>query len=129
MSRKKKWLLRVLTFVTATICFSCVAPVVISIATIAEAHDWYPMECCHALDCAPVTNVSFTSSPTVASPFGPPPAYASAPLMIVETMHGTAVVPANFPRRESKDNRMHACMRKTRDGTMRLLCLFIPPTM
>jgi hypothetical protein len=36
-------------------------------------------------------------------------------------------VPANFPRRESKDNQMHACMRRTAEGSMRLLCIFMPP--
>ena len=47
--------------------------------------------------------------------------------MIVTTKHGTVIVPANFPRRESKDNQMHACMRPMSDGGMRLLCLFLPP--
>lgn len=46
--------------------------------------------------------------------------------MLVTTKHGSVVVPADFPRRESKDNRMHACMRPTANG-MRLICIFFPP--
>jgi hypothetical protein len=49
--------------------------------------------------------------------------------LIVTTRHGTAIVPQNFPLRESKDNRMHACMRLGRDGTTRLICIFVPPSM
>ena len=47
--------------------------------------------------------------------------------MLVTTKHGSVVVPANFPRRESKDNRMHACMRPNPGGGMRLICIFLPP--
>ena len=48
--------------------------------------------------------------------------------MLVTTRHGSVVVPANFPRRESKDNRMHACMRPgPSGGNMRLICIFMPP--
>ena len=46
--------------------------------------------------------------------------------MLVTTKHGSVVVPANFPRRESKDNRMHACMRPAPSGGMRLICIFMP---
>jgi hypothetical protein len=38
------------------------------------------------------------------------------------------IVPANFPRRESKDNQMHACIRPSTGGTPRLICLFLPPS-
>ena len=47
--------------------------------------------------------------------------------MLVTTKHGSVVVPANFPRRESKDHRMHACMRPGQGGSMRLICIFLPP--
>jgi hypothetical protein len=47
--------------------------------------------------------------------------------MLVTTRHGSVLVPANFPRRESKDNRMHACMRPNPNGGMRLICIFFPP--
>ena len=47
--------------------------------------------------------------------------------MLVTTRHGSVIIPADFPRRESKDNRMHACMRPGSDGGMRLICIFLPP--
>src|SRR5215831_3135883 len=81
------------------------------------AHDWYPMECCHGMDCAPVLRVQFLA----------PVRSDAAPAMIVTTRHGTVMVPAAFPRRESKDNQMHACMRQGATGRMHLLCLFFPP--
>jgi hypothetical protein len=48
--------------------------------------------------------------------------------MLITTRHGSVIVPANFPRRESKDNRMHACIRASAGGNMRLICLFMPPS-
>jgi hypothetical protein len=82
------------------------------VATPAVAHDWYPLECCHGIDCAPVEHVEITQNAT----------------MIVTSKHGSAVVPATFPRRESKDNRMHVCMRPGEAGAMRLICIFFPPS-
>jgi hypothetical protein len=32
-----------------------------------------------------------------------------------------------MPRRESKDHRMHVCMRPSSDGNMRIICVFLPP--
>jgi hypothetical protein len=81
------------------------------VATSAYAHDWYPWECCGGFDCAPVDHVKGRS-----------------PNMIVTSKHGSVAVPATFPRRDSKDNRMHVCMRRESSG-MKLICLFIPPTM
>ena len=100
----------------------------LALATPAAAHDWYPLECCHGLDCAVVEKVEILPGPSVASAFGPVDASIAGSSMIVTTKHGSALVPANFPRRESKDHRMHACMRPTENGTMRLLCLFLPPS-
>jgi hypothetical protein len=82
-----------------------------------RAHDWYPMECCHAMDCAPVESSAFTQPMNV----------GGLPQMVVTTKHGTVVVPQNFPRRQSKDHLMHVCMRPGENGTMRLICLFDPP--
>jgi hypothetical protein len=98
-------------------------------ATPAAAHDWYPMECCHGMDCAPVEKVEILEAPAVASFL--PNSAQPAPLggMLVTTKHGSVIVPANFPRRESKDHRMHACMRPGQGGSMRLLCIFMPPAM
>ena len=95
-----------LTFIIGVVVFS----------NQASSHDWYPMECCSALDCAPVESVETLM-----------PASADAlPAMVVTTKSGTVIVPANFPRRESKDNRMHACMTRVPTGHMRLLCIFVP---
>ena len=77
----------------------------------AAAHDWYPQECCHFNDCAPVDRVEQSG------PGG----------MTVTSRHGTAVVPESMPRRESRDQRMHVCMQPGRGGSMRVICVFIPP--
>ncbi len=94
--------------------------------TPAAAHDWYPLECCHQQDCAPVDRTEFVPTPATAEPQGMTPAPGT---MIVTTKHGTVVVPANFPRRESKDHRMHACMMPGSGGQMQLICIFMPPSM
>jgi hypothetical protein len=106
----KKWLLALL----------------LSTATPAAAHDWYPLECCHEQDCAPVDRAEIVPTPTTSDPSGAP---ASMPAMVVTTKYGTVTVPANFPRRESKDHRMHACMMPNGLGQMQLICIFMPPSM
>ena len=83
----------------------------------ARAHDWYPIECCHAIDCAPVESVGQIV-----------PTGGGVPQLVVTSKHGTAIVPQDLPRQTSKDNRMHVCMRYL-NGTMSVLCLFVPPTM
>jgi hypothetical protein len=77
----------------------------------ASAHDWYPIECCHGMDCAPVDRAELQEGST----------------LVVTSKHGTGIVPAAMPRRESKDNRMHVCMRPSTDGKMRIICVFLPP--
>jgi len=69
------------------------------------------------MDCAPVLSVQ--TLPAVNA--------ATSPAMIVTTKYGSVVVPWEFPRRESKDSQMHACMKQGATGKMHLLCLFIPP--
>ncbi|KAB2848786.1 MAG: hypothetical protein F9K44_09870 [Hyphomicrobiaceae bacterium] len=76
----------------------------------AAAHDWYPIECCHNMDCAPVERVDNSGGD-----------------MVVSSKIGTVAVPTSFARRESKDHRMHVCMRPEQSGAMRLLCIFMPP--
>lgn len=83
----------------------------------AIAHEWYPTECCHGRDCAPVESVE-----TLA-----PASTNGLATLVITTKYGTAVVPPDFPRRESKDNRMHACMRQGATGRIHLLCFFVPP--
>ena len=86
-------------------------------ATTAIAHSWYPWDCCSDNDCAPVQAASYLTQ-----------ASSSSPVLIVKTIHGVVAVPADFPQKESKDGQMHACMRKEPDGSMKLLCLFMPPS-
>jgi hypothetical protein len=49
------------------------------------------------------------------------------PQIIVTSKYGRAIVPQGFPVRESKDGRMHVCMRYSEFGTMEVICLFVPP--
>jgi len=84
---------------------------VLMIAAPARAHDWYPIECCSGYDCAPVDQAERREGDT----------------LIVTSKHGTGIVPAAMTRRESKDNRMHVCMRPSFDGSMRVICVFLPP--
>jgi hypothetical protein len=83
----------------------------------ANAHDWYPMECCHGMDCSTVDKVEVLTPVSANAP----------PAMVVTTKYGSVLVPPDFPRGESQDNRMHACMRQGATGSMHLLCIFLPP--
>ncbi len=79
-------------------------------ATPAAAHDRYPWDCCSGMDCAPVDKAVLLPDSA----------------MMVTTKHGTTIVPATFPKRDSQDNRMHVCMRPA-DGGMKTICIFFPP--
>ena len=82
------------------------------------AHNWYPHDCCHNDDCAPVESVVQVL-----------PTGGGAPQLIVTTKRGTTLVPQNFPVRESKDGRMHICVRDNEYGDTDVMCLFMPPSM
>lgn len=105
----------------------------------AAAHDWYPQECCNKNDCDPVEKVEIVPPQKL---LGGSPAIANLGKMFVTTKRGTVEVPATVRRRESKDGRMHACMRVSDginrygdapvlppSGTLYLLCIFLPPPM
>lgn len=95
------------------------------VATPANAHDWYPVECCSGLDCAPVEKsevVRETMHADMMSLFGGAPPLAGG--LRVTTQHGTAIVPPTLTPRESKDHRMHACIRAGK-----VICIFLPPGM
>lgn len=83
----------------------------LAITTPASVYDWYPIECCHGMDCAPVEKVEMLEGTS----------------LVVTSRHGTGVVPATMLRRESKDSRMHVCMRPSNSGGMRIICVFLPP--
>ena len=85
-------------------------------STQASTHDWYPMECCHHDDCAPVESVERLV------PTGGAPRNSFAH----EAWHDA------HPRkllRESKDGRMHICVRANDYGRDDVMCLFMPPSM
>ena len=133
MSRTRKRILWTLVFGLAMFLSVVVMP--IAFLNKAHAHDWYPMECCHQMDCAPADKIEYVN--VAATPMGPflpgTSAYATPTLsMVVTTKLGTVIVPPNFPRRESKDSRVHACMQPklaAQGGGMRLICIFLPPAM
>jgi len=91
-----------------------IAAALVAASTAAHAHDWYPRECCSDKDCAPALSVQN-------APGG----------WWVTTIHGAVFVPADFTRLESKDNRVHACMRPRwpagAEPKMKLICVFFPP--
>ena len=107
---RREGLLRLLLLVTVFVAYAAGAGG-------ARAHDWYPIECCHAVDCAPVDSVGQIV-----------PTGGGMPQLVVTSKHGTAIVPQDLPRQTSRDNRMHVCMRSL-NGTMSVLCLFVPPSM
>jgi len=102
------------THIAAT---GCVIAVVGLATSLGSAHEWYPVECCGGHDCAEVEQATYDRAPD---------ADGQLPILAVTTVHGTALVPQNFSRRESPDGKMYACMIPG-IGEMRLVCLFVPP--
>ena len=129
MSRSKKRLLWTVVFGLALFLILVIG--LFLVQNEAEAHEWYPAECCSGLDCSKVVQ-AVPVSKTVTLPG--PSAHATTMLgMEVTDARGQSVfVPANFPKRESKDNSMHVCVRPipaVQGGGMRLICIFMPPAM
>ena len=94
------------------------AIVVLGQLQLAKAHSWYPPECCHEIDCAPVDEAVWLS-----------PAESGPPQLRVTSKFGTTTVPRDFSVRQSKDSRMHICMGYDDFGRPSVLCFFIPPSM
>lgn len=81
----------------------------------AGAHDWYPHDCCHDMDCAPVESAGLA------------PMEGTLPQLVVTSKHGRAIVRRGASIRASKDNRMHVCMKRFDPlGEMEVICLFLP---
>jgi hypothetical protein len=82
-----------------------------------ENPHWYPWECCHNQDCAPVDSVVEVI------------VHANGhKQLVVKSKHGTVEVPVDLPARESKDGRMHVCIRPEEDfSKMKVICVFLPP--
>jgi hypothetical protein len=77
----------------------------------AKAHSWYPIECCHQLDCGPVLSMRQT-------PAG----------LEVTSTHGTAVVPQTMAPRKSQDHQAHVCIRPGENGALKVICYFEQPS-
>jgi hypothetical protein len=100
---------------------ACAALLALSVLTVplsfscgpAKAHGWYPKECCSNDDCAPVDSVAQFV-----------PVSGGLPQLLVTSRFGRAIIPHDFPVRESKDARMHICM-----SHVDLICFFMPPGM
>ena len=78
----------------------------------AQAHDWYPYECCGSRDCAPAESVVRREDGSY-----------------VVTMRGmTVVVPWWFrPWRNSPDGQVHVCVRQFTGIGPIVLCAFRGP--
>lgn len=88
---------------------------VLFLPAFARAHDapsgWaYPIECCSGMDCAPVDQMTIMPDRS----------------WMVTTKHGQARVPPEMSRRDSKDNKTHACIRRSWDGEYKVICVFVP---
>ena len=78
----------------------------------AQAHDWYPKECCSDKDCAPADTVVRREDGSY----------------LVTSRGMSAVIPADFSKwRKSPDGRIHVCIRKLRSGAEYLVCAFRGP--
>jgi len=106
------------TFSISIVGLSIIAVAIFARLTPANAHGWYPKECCDDRDCAPVESVAQFL-----------PVGGGLPQVIVTSKHGTAIVPQGFPVRQSKDGRMHVCIRQNEFGGWDVMCLFMPPHM
>ena len=84
----------------------------------AHAHSWYPKDCCHDEDCAPVEALAWVT-----------PADAEQPRLVVTTARGQAIIPYGFPVKPSQDSRMHVCMMYDHFGEMTVVCVFMPANM
>ena len=91
----------------------------------AKAHDFYPIECCHQIDCAPVDHVEIMDTRDfVKAGMGFVLKLKLPSQTILHTKHGTATVPEDFDPRsiyDSPDGQMHACIRSGK-----LVCWFKP---
>jgi len=81
-------------------------------------YSWYPSDCCSGKDCD-VAKIVMTFDFW----FGDKERYE----MMINVMGRNVMVPINFPRRESKDSQMHACIRLDTSEIAHLRCLFMPP--
>lgn len=69
---------------------------------------WYPLECCHHMDCAPVDRTTQVGAE-----------------LVVTSQHGTVTIPQSMLEkpRQSKDGKAHVCIRAGKP-----VCYFLPPS-
>ena len=76
----------------------------------AQAHHWYPRECCTDQDC-------FRATVVVRRPDGS---------LKIDAGHITVIVPPGFPARPSQDNDPHVCVYRDIRGRYHARCVFLP---
>lgn len=97
---------------SAFVIVTCAAPIAPAIG-----HDWYPHDCCHDMDCAPVESMAWLG-----------PAQGEHRRLTITSKHGTAIIRQGVSIRPSRDHRMHVCMKRYDVlGDMEVNCLFLPP--
>ena len=75
----------------------------------ARAHSWYPADCCHDEDCAPVTKFENVGD---------------GYFRVTIENGRSALFHKYLPKMPSRDERMHACIYQGEP-----MCLFVPPGM
>jgi hypothetical protein len=90
---------------TYTLLFATLFLIIIALTLVmrAEAHSWYPPECCSNRDCAPATKLDMQKK-------------------MATTSQGTGAIDDATSIRDSKDSQNHACIIKGR-----VVCLFLAP--
>jgi hypothetical protein len=94
-----------------------------------DGHQLYDADCCNQIDCAPVTKIEIVPQSRVHAGLGLLPQTGLPSTTLITTIHGTVAIPPNLDpkaRRQSRDHRMHACIRQTAGG-LKLICLYDQP--
>jgi hypothetical protein len=94
-----------------------------------DGHQLYDADCCNQIDCAPVDKVEMVPTGRMHAGMSLLPTAKLPTTTVITTKHGTVAIPEDFggkARRQSRDGRMHACLRNTASG-IKLICLYEPP--
>lgn len=75
-----------------------------------EAHHWYPYECCHEMDCAPILNIYYMNDGS-----------KLVTIKLENNIFRSAIFPKDFNIRASLDNEQHACISYSNQP----MCLFL----
>ena len=82
----------------------------IYLTSLAFAHSWYPMACCHDHDCMPVEKAERLPDGSIR----------------MRTGDIEVLVPKGFTQMPSQDNNMHMCVFRGRNGSWQPRCIFMP---